>query len=50
MGIVDGIVDIQAERNAKNHADSDLPSVPPHELVKMSTDDFGKTVVDLHLQ
>ena len=48
--IVDGIVDIQAERNAQNHADSDLPSVLPHELVKMSTGDFGKTIVDLHLQ
>src|SRR5438046_3635474 len=48
--IVDGIVDIQAERNEQNHADSDLPSILPHELVKMSTGDFGKTIVDLHLQ
>ena len=50
VGIVDGIVDIQAERNAQNHADSDLPSILPHELVKMSTGDFGKTIINLHLQ
>jgi hypothetical protein len=50
VGIVDGIVNIQAERNAQNHADSDLPQVLPHELVKMSTGDFGKTIVDVHLE
>jgi len=50
VGIVDGIVDIQAERNAQNHADSDLPSILPHELVKISTGDFGNTTVDIHLQ
>src|SRR5271169_1374590 len=50
VGIVEGIVNIQAERNKKNRADSDLPHVLPHELVKMSTGDFGKTIVDVHLQ
>src|SRR2546423_2409275 len=50
VGIVDGIVDIQAKRNAQNHGDSDLPSILPHELVTMSTGDFGKTIIDLHLQ
>ena len=48
--IVDGMTNIQAERNEENHADSDLPHVLPHELVKISTGEFGKTVVDVHLQ
>ena len=48
--IVEGIVNIQAERNHRNNADSDLPCVLPHELVKMSTGDFGNTTVDTHLQ
>ena len=47
--LVDGIVDIQAERNARNEADSDLPPVLPHQIVKLSTRDFGKTIVDPHL-
>ena len=50
VGIVDGIVNIQAERNPQNSADNDLPHVLPHELVKMSTGNFGKTIVDVHLQ
>lgn len=50
VGIVEGIVNIQAERNKQNHPDSDLPHVLPHELVKMSTGDFGKNIVDIHLQ
>ena len=50
VGIVDGIVNIQAERNKQNHPDSDLPHVLPHELVKISTGDFGKNIVDIHLQ
>lgn len=48
--IVEGIVNIQAERNERNNADSDLPHVLPHELVKISTRDFGNTTVDSHLQ
>jgi len=49
VGIVDGIITIQAERNKQNHAGDDLPCVPPHELIKMSTGDFGKNIVDVHL-
>ena len=47
--IVEGIVNIQVERNKQNNADDDLPPVLPHELVKISTSDFGNTVVDMHL-
>ena len=47
--IVDGIVNIQVERNERNNADDDLPPVLPHELVKISTSDFGNTIVDTHL-
>src|SRR2546429_318077 len=50
MRIVEGIINIQAERNHRNNADDDLPCVLPHELVKLSTAKFGKTIVDLHLQ
>ena len=48
--IVDGMTNIQAERDEENHASSDLPHVLPHELVKMSTGEFGKAVVDVQLQ
>ena len=48
--IVDRITNIQAEREEENHAGSDLPHVLPYELVKMSTGEFGKAVVDVHLQ
>ena len=48
--IAEGIVNIQAERNHRNNADSDLPHVLPHELIKISTRDFGNTTVDVHLQ
>src|SRR5213078_539668 len=48
--IVDGITNIQAERDEENHADSDIPHVLPHELVKISTGEFGKAIVDVHLQ
>jgi hypothetical protein len=47
--IVEGIVNIQAERNERNYADDDLPPVLPHELVKLSTSDFGNQIVDMHL-
>lgn len=49
LRIVNGVVNIQAERNQRNHADSDLPHVLPHELIKISTREFGKTTVDIHL-
>ena len=48
--IVEGIINIQAERNERNNADSDLPHVLPHELIKISTGEFGKIVIDIHLQ
>ena len=48
--IVEGIVNIQAERNERNNADSDLPHVLPHELIKISTHDFWNITVDAHLQ
>jgi hypothetical protein len=48
--IVEGTINIQVERNERNNADSDLPHVMPHELVKISTGDFGNTTVDAHLQ
>jgi hypothetical protein len=49
-GLVEGVVNIQAERNALNHASDDLPAVLPHQLVKLSTANYGNTVVDKHLQ
>ena len=49
LKIVNEVVNIQAERNQQNHVDSDLPHVLPHELIKISTCEFGKTTVDVHL-
>ena len=48
--MVEGIRDIQVERDSHNCAAEDLPPVLPHELVKMRTSEFGKTIVDRHLQ
>ena len=48
--MVEGIRDIQVERDSRNRAAEDLPPVLPHELVKMRTSEFGKTIVDRHLQ
>ena len=50
ISIVEGIVDIQAERDATNSAANELPSILPHQLVKISTADYGHSVVDKHLQ
>ena len=47
--IVEGIVNIQVERNEQNNADDDLPPVLSHELVKISTSDFENTIVNIHL-
>ena len=47
--IVEGIINIQVERNERNDADDDFPSVLPHELIEISTSDFSNTVVDMHL-
>ena len=50
VGIIEGIVNIQAERNQRNNANTDIPHVLPHKLIKISTGDFGTTIVDVHLQ
>jgi hypothetical protein len=47
--VVEGIIDIQAERDNRNRADDVIPDVLPHELVKVSTAMYGKQVVDIHL-
>ena len=47
--IVEGIRSIQAERDGRNNAAEDLPPVLPHELVKLRTAEFGRTIVDPHL-
>ena len=49
ISIVEGIVNIQAERNSRNEPGDDLPVVLPHELIKISTVDYGNNVVDVHL-
>ena len=49
IGILEGIINIQAERDNNNKADDDIPIVLPHELVKISTPEYGKRVVDIHL-
>ena len=49
IGIVEGIVNIQAERDRKNRPDDVIPDVLPHELVKVSTAEYGERVVDTHL-
>ena len=48
--MVEGIRDIQVERDSHNGAAEDLPPVLPHELVKMRTSEFGRTIVERHLQ
>jgi hypothetical protein len=48
--IVDQIMEIKAERDTQNQPADDLPAVLPHELVKVRTAVFGKTIVDRHLQ
>ena len=50
MRIVEGVINIQAERNHRNNADDDLPCVLPHKLVKLLTAKFEKIIVDVHLQ
>jgi hypothetical protein len=49
LRIVDGVVNIQAERDQRNHADSDLPHVLPHKLIKITTHEFGMTTINVHL-
>ena len=49
IGVVEGIINIQAERDRKSKPDDDIPDVLPHELVKISTVEYGKRVIDTHL-
>jgi hypothetical protein len=49
IDILEGIVNIQAERDNRNDADDDTPVVLPHELVKISTSEYGNRIVDPHL-
>jgi hypothetical protein len=49
-GMVNGIIEIQVERNNRNEAADDLPPVLPHEIIKMSTAEYGNKIVDRHLQ
>ena len=48
--MVEGIREIQVERDSLNRAADDIPPVLPHELVKLRTAEFGRMVVDRHLQ
>jgi hypothetical protein len=47
--IIEDVRSIQAERDSCNKPAEDLPPVLPHELVKLRTAEFGKTIVDRHL-
>jgi hypothetical protein len=47
--IVEGIVNIQVERNSQNDADNDIRNVLPHKLIKLSMASFGKYIVNSHL-
>ena len=49
IAIVEGIVNIQIERDNNNKTDDDISVVLPHELVKISTSEYGNHVVDAHL-
>jgi len=44
--LIDGILNIQAERNSANKSADNLPSVLPHQLVKIYGRDFTKIVSD----
>ena len=47
--MVEGIINIQAERDNHNEPDDIIPDVLPHELIKISTAEYGRCVVDTHL-
>jgi len=46
--IVDGVLNIQAERDSTNLSTNDLPPVLPHELVKIPGREFTK-IVSMHI-
>src|SRR5947207_10653375 len=41
LGVFDGVLEIQAERDHDNNAFDDIPPTRPHELVKMRGREFG---------
>jgi hypothetical protein len=47
--VIDGIINIQAERDSRNRPTDDLPPVLPHELVRIRTGEFGICVITKHL-
>ena len=47
--VIDGIINIQAERDSRNRPTDDLPPVLPHELVRIRTGEFGIRVITKHL-
>ena len=49
IGVVEGIINIQAERDSKNEPDDVIPDVLPHEIIKISMAEYGKRVVDAYL-
>lgn len=49
IGMIEGIIDIQAERDSRDESDDVIPDVLPHELIKMSTAEYGRRIVDPHL-
>jgi hypothetical protein len=48
LDVLDGILQIQAERDSSNGIDDDLPPVLPHELVKIRGSEFG-IILERHL-
>src|SRR5216110_1888687 len=42
LDVVDGVLEIQAERNCSNNATDDLPPTLPHELAKIHGSAFGE--------
>ena len=49
LSIIDGVTDIQAERDSKNLPADDIPPILPHELIKLRTGEFGINVLAKHL-
>ena len=47
--VIDGIINIQAERDSRNCPTDNLPPVLPHELVHIRTGEFGIRVITKHL-
>ena len=50
LSIVDGVTNIQVQRDNRNNVVEDLPAVLLHELIKISRAAYSKHDVDKHLQ